>query len=331
MNTSKILFMTMLILSNLMIMSSENLLGMWMGIEINMMSFIPILFKNKNTKASESCMIYFLAQSMGSILMLMMIVINSLILVTPNWVNELIIIIISISMMIKLGAPPFHFWFPNIMESMEWMEGFILMTWQKVGPLMVISTLINKSYIITPIMISTVIVGAIGGLNQTSMKKIMAYSSISHLGWMIMCMKFNNQLWLTYLSIYTVMIFMLTIMFKFYSSNFLNQMNFYNLSFMESTAISISLLSLGGLPPFIGFLPKWMVIQNMILSNSFFILLIMILTTLITLFFYMRMVMTSFMISYSMPKWYLNKNKNNITNKIMFTNMILPASSILSY
>nr|YP_009485591.1 NADH dehydrogenase subunit 2 [Carcinochelis bannaensis]AVZ00727.1 NADH dehydrogenase subunit 2 [Carcinochelis bannaensis] len=331
MNSSKAMFYIMMVMSTLMIISSDNLLGMWMGLEINMMSFIPILSKDKSILASESCMIYFLVQSMGSILMIMMILVNSLINVTPSLINELITIIIVMSMMIKLGAPPFHFWFPNILEKMGWSESFILMTWQKMGPLMITSSIIKDQYIMIPLVILSVTVGAIGGLNQTSVKKIMAYSSISHLGWMIMCMKFNNQLWLTYLTIYSMIILMMILMFKNYSSNYINQVNIENPSLTEKMMISSSFLSLGGLPPFIGFLPKWMVIQNMIMSDSFSTLLVMILSTLITLFFYTRIMSSSFLISFASTKWMLNKKTNSFSLKILITNMILPIMMIISY
>nr|YP_009433283.1 NADH dehydrogenase subunit 2 [Cnizocoris sinensis]AGO28052.1 NADH dehydrogenase subunit 2 [Cnizocoris sinensis] len=330
-NSSKLLFFMMLIISTLMIVSSDNLLGMWMGLEINMISFIPILSKNKNVMASESCMIYFLTQSMGSILLISMILINSLIMVSPSLVNELIKIIMIMSLMVKLGAPPFHFWFPSILEKMSWNESFILMTWQKIGPLVILSHIINKEYILATIVVMAVTVGAISGLNQTSIQKIMAYSSISHLGWMIMCMKFNNQLWMWYLLIYSSIILIMTIMFNYFSANYINQLNLTNFSFLEKLLLTSSFLSLGGLPPFIGFLPKWMVIQNMILANSMTILMIMIMSTLITLFFYLRMISSIMMINFSTPKWMSNFKNKSFSIKMLMINMILPVISIISY
>nr|YP_009485578.1 NADH dehydrogenase subunit 2 [Amblythyreus gestroi]AVZ00714.1 NADH dehydrogenase subunit 2 [Amblythyreus gestroi] len=330
-NSSKLLFYITLIMSTLLIISSDNLLGMWMGLEINMISFIPILSKNKNMMASESCMIYFLTQSMGSILLISTILMNSLIMVSPSLINETISIIMIMSLMIKLGAPPFHFWFPSILEKMSWSESFILMTWQKIGPLIIISHIINKESTLPIIVIMAVTVGAIGGLNQTSIQKIMAYSSISHLGWMFMCMKYNNQLWIWYLLIYSFIIMMMTYMFNYFSANYINQLNMNNSSLMEKLLLTTMFMSLGGLPPFLGFLPKWMVIQNMILSNSTTILMIMILSTLITLFFYLRMISTVMMINFSFPKWTNNSKSKSFSSKMLLVNLLLPVIAMFNY
>nr|YP_008815283.1 NADH dehydrogenase subunit 2 [Oncocephalus breviscutum]AGO28000.1 NADH dehydrogenase subunit 2 [Oncocephalus breviscutum] len=329
-NTSMMLFYSTMIMGTVMAISSETWLGIWMGLEMNLISFVPILFKDKNKKSSESCMIYFLVQSLGSILMLISILSNSFIMNSPLMSEELLKMILTLSMLIKLGIPPFHFWFPEIMEKMTWPNCLILMTWQKIAPLTIISYIIENKLIPVIIIISTV-VGAIGGLSQTSIRKIMAFSSINHMGWMLACLKFNNEFWMKYLMIYSLIILMMVFVFNEYSSYFINQLTSTSPELMKKSLIIMLLMSLGGLPPFMGFMPKWLVIQAMIMSNSIMIMMIMIASTLITLFYYLRLITTTLLINSTVIKWNQDKLMNKSMIMLMITiNVSLPVMSTFS-
>nr|YP_009412487.1 NADH dehydrogenase subunit 2 [Triatoma infestans]ASK39789.1 NADH dehydrogenase subunit 2 [Triatoma infestans] len=330
-NTSTMLFTTTMILGTSIVFSSESWLGMWMGLEMNLISFIPILYKSKSMPSSESCMIYFLVQSLGSFLMLSSVLLNSSIMISPIMGEEFLNTALMLSMMIKLGVPPFHFWFPEILEKMSWANCTILMTWQKIAPMCILSHMTNST-LLPIIIILSVITGAIGGLNQTSLRKIMGYSSINHMGWMIACMKFNNEFWIKYLMIYSVIIIMMTFMFNYYSSFFINQMINSTPSFMEKSLTIILFMSLGGLPPFIGFMPKWLVIQSMISSNSIMIMFIMIMSALITLFYYLRLISTTLLISSMTIKWNQSKSLSPMIIMLMITiNASLPVVSIMNF
>nr|QKY63897.1 NADH dehydrogenase subunit 2 [Triatoma rubida] len=330
-NSSTILFSTTMILGTSIVISSESWLGMWMGLEMNLISFIPLLYKSKNMTSSESCMIYFLIQSLGSMLMLISVLMNSSIMISPIMGEEFINMALLLSMMIKLGVPPFHFWFPEILEKMSWINCSILMTWQKIAPLCIMSYIINNP-MLPSIIALTVIVGAIGGLNQTSLRKILGYSSINHMGWMIACMKFNNEFWFNYLLIYSTIIVMMTALFNSYSSFFINQVINSSPSLMEKSLIIILFLSLGGLPPFIGFLPKWLVIQSMISSNSVMIMFIMIMSALITLFYYLRLISSTILIHSTSIKWNQNKKINpNLIMLMISVNVSLPVIAMMNF
>nr|YP_011010303.1 NADH dehydrogenase subunit 2 [Metrocoris ciliatus]WPW46918.1 NADH dehydrogenase subunit 2 [Metrocoris ciliatus] len=324
-NSTKMLMMLTLITSTIMVMSSENWFSMWMGLEINMMSFIPMMEKNKNYLVSESKMMYFLIQSMGSILFIFMIIMNPLIMVKEELTKIIIMNIIAMSMMMKMGMAPMHMWFINIMNKMSWNMCLILMTWQKLAPMFILSNTMNSIKTITLWSITSAIIGAIGGINQTSIKKMMAFSSINHLGWMTMCMKFDNEMWMKYLIIYSTIIILLIKTLSKSSINYINQMNMNMKTQMEKTNLLIMMLSLGGLPPFIGFMPKWLVIQSMISTNSLFTLLILMMTSMITLFYYMRLIVPMIMSNNTINKW----NNKNINMKMMYMysfiiNMMLP-------
>nr|YP_009409419.1 NADH dehydrogenase subunit 2 [Anoplocnemis curvipes]ASH96370.1 NADH dehydrogenase subunit 2 [Anoplocnemis curvipes] len=330
-NSSKVLFLTILISSSLITLSANNWLGMWMGLEMNLMSFIPLISKSKNKKSSQAMMIYFLSQSIGSITLLFSVLINSLVFTYPTLINELTTIMIMISIMIKVGAAPFHFWLPEMMANLNWSECMLLMTWQKIAPLTILSNIMPNNWFLYISVILSATVGSIGGLNQTSLRKILAYSSINHVGWMMMFMSMNTS-WYKYLIIYSVLIIMICILMKKKNAFFMNQLVSSSPSLMEKITYTILFLSIGGLPPFLGFLPKWMVIQSLINSGMYLLMVIMMLLSLLTLFYYLRM-MTSFILSYStINKWIVHKTPNSF---LLFTflsmNLTLPVFMIIGF
>nr|YP_009485643.1 NADH dehydrogenase subunit 2 [Velinus nodipes]AVZ00779.1 NADH dehydrogenase subunit 2 [Velinus nodipes] len=329
-NYSKIMFFMIMIMGTMISLSANSWLGMWMGLELNMISFIPLIYKEKMNTTHESCMIYFLIQSMGSIIMLISVLINSFSFNSPYMSEELFSSMLALSMLMKSGSPPFHFWFPEIMEKMSWPSCFILMTWQKIAPLYILSHVININesiiYIMIPIMVVT---GSLGGLNQTSIRKIMSYSSMDHMGWMIACMKFDNNLWMFYFLIYSLILATLVYTFWFYSAYQMNQYSNKSLMFSDKMMIIVAFLSLGGLPPFLGFLPKLIVIQLTMNYSSYLISIILVMTTLITLFYYLRLISSIFLINNSSVKWHTSVSMNNVPMTLITTvNSIFPLMAI---
>nr|ACP04297.1 NADH dehydrogenase subunit 2 [Drosophila pseudoobscura] len=312
-NSSKILFLTIMIIGTMITVTSNSWLGAWMGLEINLLSFIPLLSDNNNLTSTEASLKYFLTQALASTVLLF----SSIILMLKNNMNieineSFTSMIIMSALLLKMGAAPFHFWFPNMMEGLTWMNALMLMTWQKIAPLMLISYLDIKNLLLISVILS-VIVGAIGGLNQTSLRKLMAFSSINHLGWMLMSLMISESVWLIYFTFYSFLSFILTFMFNIFKLFHLNQLFSW---FMNSKVLKFTLfmnfLSLGGLPPFLGFLPKWLVIQELTFCNQYFTLTIMMMSTLITLFFYLRICYSAFMLNYYENNWTINTQFNNM-------------------
>nr|ADW41377.1 NADH dehydrogenase subunit 2 [Drosophila flavomontana] len=316
-NSSKILFITMMIIGTLITVTSNSWLGAWMGLEINLLSFIPLMSDNNNFKSTEASLKYFLTQALASTVLLfsvILLMLNNSMTIEIN--NSFTSVIILSTLLLKSGAAPFHFWFPNLMEGLTWMNALLLMTWQKIAPLMLISYLNLKNLLLISVIFS-VIVGAIGGLNQTSLRKLMAFSSINHLGWMLSALMINESIWLIYFLFYSFLSFILTFMFNIFKLFHLNQLFSW---FMQSKVMKFTLfmnfLSLGGLPPFLGFLPKWIVIQQLTFCNQYFQLMILLVSTLITLFFYLRICYSAFMLNYYENNWVINTQINNFSMKL---------------
>nr|WMQ77871.1 NADH dehydrogenase subunit 2 [Cyclidia fractifasciata] len=314
MNSSKMFFLFMLFFSTLISISSNSWLGCWIGLEINLLSFIPLISNNNNLFSTEASLKYFLTQSIASINFLFSILMN-LILIKNFELNMIISIMINSSLLMKMGSSPFHFWFPNVMEGLSWFNNFILMTWQKISPMILLSYYFNMNFIMI-ISLLNVIIGAIGGLNQTSLRKMMTFSSINNLGWMLMAIMISENLWMFFFFFYS---FMTSIMcFLFYNLNmfYINQLFIINMNFMIKMNLMINFLSLGGLPPFLGFFPKWIIINFLIMKNLIFIVFIFLMMSLITLFFYIRIIYSSFMFNYIKMKWFKIFIKNNLFHMI---------------
>lgn len=268
-----------------------------------MLAFIPLIRDNKLI-STEASLKYFLTQALASSVFLFAVI---LFLLNSKRINSnyLIEIIIFSSLLLKRGSAPFHFWFPNVIEGLSWVNALILITWQKIAPLMLISYIIFKPLIIIRIILSSLI-GALGGLNQTSLRKLIAYSSINHLGWILAAI-FNRNLWLIYFLFYTFLTFSIVFIFNIFKISYINQL--FSLFFFDKNIkffLFFNLLSLGGLPPFLGFLPKFLVIQSLTLNNQLFILTFIVLITLITLYFYIRLCYSAFILNYNENNWLIH-------------------------
>nr|YP_010463253.1 NADH dehydrogenase subunit 2 [Ischnodemus noctulus]UUJ37777.1 NADH dehydrogenase subunit 2 [Ischnodemus noctulus] len=327
MNMSNLLFVIMLILSTIISMSSSNWMGIWMGMEMNLMSFIAIISKSKNLKSSKATMIYFLAQSLGSITLLFFILMSKFYMLNPAITNETLKSCIMTSLIIKMGLPPFHWWYPMVMKNLMWTEALILMTWQKLIPIFMISMMGHSNLLLMSIVLSS-LVGAMGGMNYTSMMKIMAFSSINNMSWIMLMMIYQTS-WVSYFMIYSLIMMMSVMFFNKFNVYYLNQ-NMSSSSITEKLTLSSIMLSLGGLPPFLGFMPKWIAIQSIISSESALILIFMVIMSLLTLFYYIRMMTPMFLFYTSMNK-YIHKKSSYLMNMIMFSNLMLPLFLVFNF
>nr|YP_009716208.1 NADH dehydrogenase subunit 2 [Vulcanolepas fijiensis]QGL53220.1 NADH dehydrogenase subunit 2 [Vulcanolepas fijiensis] len=315
-----VIYIYFLIFGTIISISSSSIFGVWLGLEINLMSFIPMIINlDQNKKSSEAAVKYFLVQTMASAIILL----SSLmfILFPSNTLSFIPSIMITLSLSMKLGMAPFHFWFPETMEGLNWINSMILLTWQKISPLIIMSMLFNPSTLIL-LSLTSALTGAVSGLNQTSLRKILSFSSISHLGWMNSIMYMNNEVWLTYFLIYSIMSIILCTSFFTLSLNYFSQLIHLN-NTSKKIMIFINLLSMGGMPPMLGFLPKWAAILT--LSKNSPILMTLIISSLITLYFYTRLCFSAFTL-YN-PEFLWNHKESN---KKMTLLSIMTLISILS-
>nr|YP_010154877.1 NADH dehydrogenase subunit 2 [Melanophila acuminata]QQX28196.1 NADH dehydrogenase subunit 2 [Melanophila acuminata] len=301
-NFYKIMFFFSLISGTLISISSYSWLGMWVGLEINLLSIIPLMNNSKNLFSSEASLKYFITQALASSILLFSII---LLMSMDNFINNmnlnnLNIIIMNSALLTKTGAAPFHFWFPEVMEGLNWMNSLILLTWQKLAPMILLMYNLNMTTFFTIIIIMCLTVGSIMGLNQISLRKILAYSSINHIGWMIAAMMFLELIWLYYFIIYTIISLNIILIFNYFKIFFIKQLfSSFNQNPSLKMMFSFNFFSLGGLPPFLGFFPKWLTIQMLVQNKFYFLTFTMIIMTLITLYYYIRISFSSLLLNNS--------------------------------
>nr|WAB69853.1 NADH dehydrogenase subunit 2 [Osteocephalus aff. helenae DO-2022] len=323
-----------LALGTITTLSSYHWVMAWVGLEINTLAIIPLMTKTPHPRAIEASTKYFLTQAAASALILFSSTINAWL--TGEWsinneINTASALLLSTAIAMKLGIAPFHFWLPEVLQGLTLKTGLILSTWQKFAPmalLIQLSQSVNLTLMLTLGLLSTVI-GGWGGINQTQVRKILAFSSIAHLGWMVAILKISPQLTLLNFALYILMTSTLFLTFMY-----LDTKNIYELSTSWSktptlSALSLlSLLSLSGLPPLTGFIPKWMIAQEMVKQDLTMFALVILMSTLLSLFFYLRLTYTMSLSlapnsSNSPLTWLINK-KNTMAIPATLSLLLLP-------
>nr|YP_010177344.1 NADH dehydrogenase subunit 2 [Triplophysa nasobarbatula]QSQ87156.1 NADH dehydrogenase subunit 2 [Triplophysa nasobarbatula] len=275
--------------------ASSHWLLAWMGLEINTLAIIPLMTQQHHPRAVEAATKYFLTQATAAAMILFAATTNAW--VVGEWgINNLSHPMAS-SMMIaalalKIGLAPMHFWLPEVLQGLDLLTGLILSTWQKLAPLALIiqvAPAINPA-MLTLLGILSTLVGGWGGLNQTQTRKILAYSSIAHMGWMIIISQYAPHLTLLTLSMYLFMTSAAFLSLKMTSTTKITTMTtMWSKAPMLASTTALTLLSLGGLPPLTGFMPKWLILQEMAKQQLSLTATIMALAALLSLYFYLRL------------------------------------------
>nr|APG38403.1 NADH dehydrogenase subunit 2 [Kaloula mediolineata] len=288
------IFLSSLATGTTITLSSHHWVLAWIGLEINTLAIIPMMTKIPHPRAIEAATKYFLTQAAASALILFAAMVNTW--AFGEWdiqsMSSSISIPITIALCMKLGLAPLHFWMPEVLQGISLSTGLILSTWQKIAPMALLIQISKSTDLSLLIMLGllSIIIGGWGGINQTQLRKIMAFSSIGHLGWMIIILKFNPHLTLFNFILYIIMT---SAMFMTLMALNTTKMSQLSTSWAKAPVLTmiamLTLLSLGGLPPLTGFAPKLMITLELVKQNSPILAGIMLLTSLLALYFYVRM------------------------------------------
>nr|ACF75256.1 NADH dehydrogenase subunit 2 [Cissopis leverianus] len=292
---ANLIFIISLLLGTTIAISSHHWIMAWTGLEINTLAILPLISKSHHPRAIEAATKYFLTQAAASALVLFSSMTNAW--QTGQWdITQLThptsCLILTSAIAIKLGLVPFHFWFPEVLQGSPLITGLLLSTIMKLPPiaLLYMTSPSLNSTLLTTLAILSAALGGWMGLNQTQIRKILAFSSISHLGWMTIIITYNPKLTLLNFYLYT----MLT-MAVFLTLNTIKVLKLSTLITAWTKTPSLSamllliLLSLAGLPPLTGFLPKWFIIQELTKQDMTPAATIISLLSLLSLFFYLRL------------------------------------------
>nr|QCU55265.1 NADH dehydrogenase subunit 2 [Dacelo leachii leachii]QCU55306.1 NADH dehydrogenase subunit 2 [Dacelo leachii leachii] len=330
-----------LLIGTTITISSNHWMMAWTGLEINTLAIIPLISKSHHPRAIEAAIKYFLVQATASAMILFSSTINAW--HVGQWditqlTNPTSSILLTTAIAMKLGLVPFHFWFPEVLQGSPMTTALLLSTMMKFPP---ITIMFLTSHSLNPnllalMAISSAALGGWMGLNQTQVRKILAFSSISHLGWMTMIILYNPKLTLLTFYLYSLMTAAVFLT--------LNTTKTLKLSTMMTSwaktpslnaALMLTLLSLAGLPPLTGFLPKWLIIQELTKQEMTPAATIIALLSLLGLFFYLRLAYHSTITlppnpTNHMKQWHMNKTTNpTIATLIPLSVLLLPLSPMI--
>nr|AAG00742.1 NADH dehydrogenase subunit 2 [Pseudocalotes brevipes] len=333
-----LIIMTGLILSTTLVLISNNWLMAWLGLEMNTLAALPIISKTKHPRAIEAATKYFLTQAIASSLLLFSSTANAW--YTGTWsITQMdskhtpTLMLIALTM--KAGTTPTHFWLPEVMQGSTMTTAMLISTWQKIAPVILLISISNKTPSnLTLIMglLSTTL-GGWGGMNQTQLRKMMAYSSIANMGWTLMVLTSQPKTSMMNILIYMAIIIPTMMMMEASSTKTLQSMTTaWSTSPVTAMMLTLMLLSMSGLPPLTGFLPKLMILNELVTQNLTPIAVTTMATSLLSLVFYLRTAYLTALLNppnsiTSTMKWRQKiKTKAMIfTPTTMTTTMILPA------
>nr|AFB19435.1 NADH dehydrogenase subunit 2 [Trochalopteron variegatum]AHY87321.1 NADH dehydrogenase subunit 2 [Trochalopteron variegatum] len=338
---AKLIFTSSLLLGTTITISSNHWIMAWVGLEINTLAILPLISKSHHPRAIEAATKYFLTQATASTLVLFASMTNAW--YTGQWdITQLThptsCLILTSAIAMKLGLVPFHFWFPEVLQGSPLTTGLLLSTVMKFPPITLFfmtSPSLNQTLLTLMAILSTALGGWMG-LNQTQIRKILAFSSISHLGWMTIIISYNPKLTLLNFYLYALMT---TAVFLTLNSIKTLKLSTLMTTWTKTPALSamllLTLLSLAGLPPLTGFLPKWLIIQELTKQDMIMAAVMISMLSLLSLFFYLRL---AYCATITLPPHTTNHMKQWRTNKptsIMIailtttSTMLLPISPMI--
>nr|YP_004769915.1 NADH dehydrogenase subunit 2 [Gracula religiosa]AEK28706.1 NADH dehydrogenase subunit 2 [Gracula religiosa] len=338
---AKLIFATSLLLGSTITISSNHWIMAWAGLELNTLAILPLISKSHHPRAIEAATKYFLVQAAASTLVLFSSMTNAW--QTGQWdITQLTCptscVILTAAIAMKLGLAPFHFWFPEVLQGCSLTTGLVLSTAMKFPP---ITLLFMTSQSLNPILLTSMAIlsAALGGwvgLNQTQTRKILAFSSISHLGWMAIIIIYSPKLALFNFYLYAMMtaaVFLTLNSIKTLKLSTL--MTTWTKTPALSAMLMLTLLSLAGLPPLTGFLPKWLIIQELTKQEMAPVATIIALLSLLSLFFYLRLAYCATITlpphtTNHMKQWYTNKPVNtSVSILVTMSITLLPLSPLI--
>nr|BBB04430.1 NADH dehydrogenase subunit 2 [Ratabulus megacephalus]BBM90018.1 NADH dehydrogenase subunit 2 [Ratabulus megacephalus] len=274
--------------------ASSHWLLAWMGLEINTLAIIPLMAQHHHPRAVEATTKYFLTQATGAATLLFASSTNAWL--TGQWelhqmTHPLPVTLITLALALKIGLAPVHSWFPEVLQGLDLTTGLILTTWQKLAPFALLLQMQHTNSTLLIILgLTSTLIGGWGGLNQTQLRKILAYSSIAHMGWMVLILQYSPSLTLLTLFTYLTMTLSTFLVFKLNKATNINTLATSWTKAPALTALTpLVLLSLAGLPPLTGFMPKWLILQELTKQQLAPTATLAALTALLSLYFYLRL------------------------------------------
>ncbi|PHX89727.1 MAG: NADH-quinone oxidoreductase subunit NuoN [Pelagibacteraceae bacterium] len=310
------------VLGMMIMMSSNDLIVFYMGLELQSLAlYVLATFDRDQKKSSEAGLKYFVLSALSSGLLLygcsliygfsgstnFDIIANQL--NSNSYVLTFGIVFILVGLAFKISAVPFHMWAPDVYEGSPTSVTLIFTMVPKIAALTVFIRFLYTPFfnlidqwqiIIIFLSIASMLFGAIAAIGQTNIKRLVAYSSIGHMGYVLAGLATGSnegiQSSIIYMSIYIIMnlgFFSVLLMLRRNNQYYEDIRDLSGLS-KHHPLLSLSLLlilfSLAGIPPLAGFFAKFYVFKSVIEQSMYFLAIVGLVTTVIAAFFYLRII-----------------------------------------
>ena len=310
------------ILGMMVMISSNDLIVFYIGLELQSLSlYVLTAFNRDQIKSSEAGLKYFVLSALSSGLLLYGCSLIygfsgttnfdqiSILMNNDQYGLTFGIVFILVGLAFKISAVPFHMWAPDVYEGSPTSVTLFFAVAPKVAALTVIIRFLYVPFvnvidqwqlIIIFLSIASMIFGAVAAIGQKNLKRLIAYSSIGHMGYALagLCVGTNQgiQSSVLYISIYLVMnlgFFSCLFMLKRNNTYFENIDDLSGLSKnhpLISLSLMIILFSLAGIPPLAGFFAKFYIFKAVLDQSMYYLAIIGLLTTVIAAFYYLRII-----------------------------------------
>jgi len=334
---SFIFYVCSLILRVLGCILSTKWLVIWFWIELQRLALVPVLRSNLNPRSTEATRKYFLFQAMGRVLLLLGIFVRHLkvksidITGRYSWV-EILIIFLAVSL--KMGIFPGHFWFIDVMQGVKFLTGFFIAVVSKIVPIILIISLSTRSTRSKFILIglASVVIGSVFGVNQIQLRKLIALSSVAHLGWMVIIFSRikRTRIGALIFAGYALMVLPLFWLGKLFSIEHLTKSTRFSGNNSFNLSLVLRILSIAGFPPLLGFFYKWLMFFIVASVNKYLIIRLLILLSLISLYFYMQICLKFYLTLWPSMKIVLGEGELS-TQKIRSVPLIVAITKVFLF
>ena len=310
------------VLGMMIMISSNDLIVFYMGLELQSLAlYVLATFDRDNIKSSEAGLKYFVLSALSSGLLLygcsliygftgstnFNIIASQL--NSSEYVLTFGIVFILVGLAFKISAVPFHMWAPDVYEGSPTSVTLFFTMVPKIAALAVFIRFLYVPFlnlidqwqmIIIFLSIASMVFGAVAAIGQTNLKRLIAYSSISHIGYALagLATVSNDgiQSSVIYITIYIMMnlgLFSCLLMLKRNNEYFENIDDLSGLSKnhpLLSLSLLIILFSLAGIPPLAGFFAKFYIFKSVIEQSMYFLAIVGLLSTVVAAFYYLRII-----------------------------------------
>jgi NADH-quinone oxidoreductase subunit N len=310
------------VLGMMVMISSNDLIVFYMGLELQSLAlYVLATFNRDQIKSSEAGLKYFVLSALSSGLLLygcsliygfsgstnFNVISNQL--NTDEYVLTFGIVFILVGLAFKISAVPFHMWAPDVYEGSPTSVTLFFTMVPKIAALTVFVRFLYVPFlnlidqwqmIIVFLSIASMLFGAIAAIGQTNIKRLVAYSSIGHIGYTLAGLATGSnegiQSSIIYISIYVIMnlaLFSCLLMLKRNNQYYEEIDDLSGLSKnhpLLSLSLLVILFSLAGIPPLAGFFAKFYVFKSVIEQSMYFLAIVGLLSTVVAAFYYLRII-----------------------------------------